>query len=77
MTSRGSKGLGPAALPKEVLGRLQAEIRKAVASPTLIERYKALDTEIDGGSSEEFSALVRRETPKWAAVIRRANVKVD
>ena len=69
--------IGPAGLPKEVMSRLDAEIRKAVTAPTLIERYKALDTEIDGGSSEEFAALVKRETPKWAAVIRRANVKVD
>jgi tripartite-type tricarboxylate transporter receptor subunit TctC len=69
--------IGPAGLPREVMSRLAAEIRKALASPQLIERYKALDTEIDGGTPEEFSALVRRETPKWAAVIKRASVKVD
>ena len=69
--------IGPAGLPREVMARLSAELRKALASPALIERYKALDTEIDGGTPEEFLALVRRETPKWAAVIKRANVKVD
>lgn len=69
--------IGPAGLPREVMTRLAAEIRKALASPQLIERYKALDTEIDGGTPEEFGALVRRETPKWAAVIKRASVKVD
>jgi len=69
--------IGPAGLPKEVTARLLAEIRKAITSPTYIERYKALDTEIDASTPEEFLALSRRETPKWAAVIRRANVKVD
>ena len=69
--------IGPAGLPREVMARLAAEIRRALASPQLIERYKALDTEIDGGTPEEFAALVRRETPKWADVIRRAGVKVD
>jgi tripartite-type tricarboxylate transporter receptor subunit TctC len=69
--------IGPAGLPREVLARLAVEIRKALAVPVLVERYKALDTEIDGGPPEEFTALVRRETPKWAQVIRRANVKVD
>lgn len=69
--------IGPAGLPRDVMARLAAEIRKALASPQLVERYKALDTEIDGGTPEEFSALVRREMPKWAAVIKRANVKVD
>ena len=69
--------IGPAGLPKDVTARLLAEIRKAITSPTYIERYKALDTEVDASTPEEFMALARRETPKWAAVIRRANVKVD
>jgi tripartite-type tricarboxylate transporter receptor subunit TctC len=69
--------IGPAGLPREVMARLAVEIRKALGVPQLVERYKGLDTEIDGGTPEEFAALARRETPKWAAVIRRANVKVD
>ena len=30
-----------------------------------------------GGTPEEFLALVRRETPKWAEVVRRSGAKVD
>ena len=69
--------IGPAGLPKDIVGRLHAEIRAALASPTLQERYRNLDTEIDGGTPAEFTALVRSETPKWAAVVKRASVKVD
>jgi tripartite-type tricarboxylate transporter receptor subunit TctC len=69
--------IGPANLPKEIVARLHAEIRTALASPALQERYRNLDTEIDGGTPEEFLALVRRETPKWAAVVKRAGAKVD
>ena len=69
--------IGPANLPKEIVARLHAEIRVAYSSPALQERYRNLDTEIDGGTPAEFTALVRRETPKWAAVVKRANVKVD
>jgi len=69
--------IGPAKLPKEIVARLQAEIRAALASPALQERYRNLDTEIDGGTPEEFLALVRRETPKWAAVVKRSGAKVD
>ena len=32
---------------------------------------------IDGGTSEEFRALVKKETPKWAEVVRRSGAKVD
>jgi len=57
--------------------RLHAEIRKALAAPALAERYRQLDAEPDGGTPQEFLELVRRETPKWAEVIRRSGAKVD
>jgi tripartite-type tricarboxylate transporter receptor subunit TctC len=69
--------VGPANLPKEIVARLLAEIRTAYASPAVQERYRNLDTEIDGGTPEQFLALVRAETPKWAAVVRRSGAKVD
>jgi tripartite-type tricarboxylate transporter receptor subunit TctC len=31
----------------------------------------------DGGTPEEFLALVRSEAPKWAEVVRRSGAKVD
>ena len=69
--------IGPARLPPEVVARLGKEIKAALAHPNVVERYRQLDTEPDGGSPEEFLALVRRETPKWAEVIRRSGAKVD
>ena len=69
--------IGPAKLPREIVQRLHSEIRAALAVPALIERYRGLDSEIDGGTPEEFLALVRRETPKWAEVVRRSGSKVD
>lgn len=69
--------IGPANLPKDIVARLLTEIRAAYASPLVQERYRNLDTEIDGGTPEEFLALVRRETPKWAAVVKRSGAKVD
>jgi len=69
--------IGPARLSREVISRLHAEIRKALAAPAVAERYRQLDAEPDGGGPEEFLELVRRETPKWAEVIRRSGAKVD
>ena len=69
--------IGPANLPRDVVTRLNSEIKKALSAPALVERYRSLDTETDGGTPEEFLALVRSETPKWAEVIRRAGAKVD
>jgi len=69
--------VGPAGLPRDVVARLLAEIKKALASPVVQERYKQLDTETDGGSPEEFLALAKRETVKWAEVVKKSGAKVD
>ena len=47
------------------------------AAPAVAERYRQLETEADGGGPEEFLALVRRETPKWAEVVKRSGAKLD
>jgi tripartite-type tricarboxylate transporter receptor subunit TctC len=69
--------IGPAKLPREVVDRLVAEIRKALAAPAVVERYRQLDTEPDGAGPEAFLALVRKETPRWAEVVKKSGAKVD
>ncbi|HUQ73222.1 MAG TPA: tripartite tricarboxylate transporter substrate binding protein [Burkholderiales bacterium] len=69
--------IGPANLPSEIVTRLSRDIKAALAHPALVERYRQLDTEIDGGTPEQFLALVRRETPKWAQVVHRSSAKMD
>ena len=69
--------IGPAKLPSEVLNRLVVEIRKALAAPAVVERYRQLDTEPDGAGPAAFLELVRKETPKWADVVKKSGAKVD
>ena len=69
--------IGPAGLPPEIVKRLAAEIRKALAAPEVAERYRILDTEPDGSGPEAFAELVRRETRKWGDVVSRSGAKVD
>jgi tripartite-type tricarboxylate transporter receptor subunit TctC len=69
--------IGPAKLPKEVMDKLVLEIRKALAAPAVMERYRQLDTEPDGAGPEAFLELVRKETPKWADVVKKSGAKVD
>ena len=69
--------IGPARLSRDVVMRLNAEIKAALAAPAVAERYRSLDSEIDGSTPEEFLALVRRETPRWGEVVRRSGAKID
>jgi tripartite-type tricarboxylate transporter receptor subunit TctC len=69
--------MGPAGMPREIVERLNAEIRAALASPEVRERFKALDADPTPSSPEEFRDLSRRETEKWARVVKASGAKVD
>lgn len=69
--------VGPAKMPREIVAKLQREIAAAVLSPVVQARWADLDTETIAGSQDEFAALVQREQPRWAEVIRRAGAKID
>src|SRR5256885_2763508 len=70
-------GIGPARLSRGGISRVPAEIRKTPAAPPGAERYKQLDPQPDRGGPGAVLELGRRETPKWAEVIRRSGAKVD
>ncbi len=67
--------LAPAGIPKPALTRLNAEMQKAVKSSTVIERYAALGADPVSSTPEQFAALIRSETVKWAEVVKRAMPK--
>jgi len=69
--------VAPANLPKDIVTRLNAEIRTALASPAVQERFKALGAETSPSTPEEFRELSRRETEKWAKVIKISGAKID
>ena len=69
--------IGPANMSKELVNRLNAEIRTALASPVLRERFQTLDAEIAPSSPDEFRELSRRETIKWAEVVKISGAKLD
>lgn len=69
--------IGPANMPKDIVTRLNAEIRTALASPVVRERFKALGAETDPSTPEEFREISRRETVKWAKVVKSSGARVD
>jgi tripartite-type tricarboxylate transporter receptor subunit TctC len=69
--------VAPLRTPKAIVARLNAEINKALQSPGLKERYAAIDAEPVGGTIEEFAAFVKRESVKWADVVRKSGARLD
>jgi len=69
--------MAPAGLPKEIADKLASEIAKAVASPETRDRYLTLGMEQVSQTPTEMAAMLRREQDRFAAVIKKANIKVD
>ncbi len=63
--------VAPARVPAAIIARLSQEMRAAAASQFVKDSYVPLGTEPRAGTPEEFAALIRRETVKWADVVKR------
>ena len=57
--------------------RLHAEIDKAVDSPDARARLANVGCEPAPSSSADFSAMIRRELPRWARVVKDSGATVD
>jgi tripartite-type tricarboxylate transporter receptor subunit TctC len=69
--------IGPAGLPRPVLARLNAAINQAIVTPASKKRFDDIGNELGGGTPEEFGDLIRRESAKWAEVVKRSGAKID
>jgi tripartite-type tricarboxylate transporter receptor subunit TctC len=69
--------VGPAALPRAVVTRLHSEVVKALAVPSVKERYAAQDAELVGNTPEEYAELIRGEVRRWAEVVKAAGITLE
>ena len=67
----------PVGTPRPIVVKLNSEVNRALQSPTLKERYAAIEAEPVGGTPEQFAAFVKKETAKWAEVVKRSGAKLD
>jgi len=65
----------PGRTPKDIIGKINADVLKVVRSPELVERLKAEGSDPVGNSPEQYSTFLRDEIAKWSKVIQFAGVK--
>jgi tripartite-type tricarboxylate transporter receptor subunit TctC len=71
-------GIGaPANTPAEIIGKLNAEINKALAEPKILESLDRLGALPMVETPAAFGAFLAEEQDKWAKVIRAANIKPE
>ncbi|MBI3043859.1 MAG: tripartite tricarboxylate transporter substrate binding protein [Betaproteobacteria bacterium] len=69
--------LGPAGMPKTVVNRINAEMRKAVADPGFIKQLEAIGLEPASNSPAEFRDMIRNELARWTKVIKEAGISAE
>ena len=69
--------IAPAGLPRAILERLNRAVNAAIVAPATKERFEQLGSEGGGSTPEEFAELIRRDSARWAEVVRRSGAKID
>jgi tripartite-type tricarboxylate transporter receptor subunit TctC len=67
----------PAATPREIVARLNAELNKAVQNPDLRQRLATGGSEPLGGTSEQYAAYIKSELQRWSKVAKDAGARAD
>jgi tripartite-type tricarboxylate transporter receptor subunit TctC len=68
--------VAPANTPKDIVDRLHGETVKALAMPVIRKKFDELGLEPIGNTPAEFAAVIRKEIPEWAKVIRDAGIRL-
>lgn len=69
--------VGPKGLPADLVKLLNTTLNKALQDPGLREIILSQGNEVGGGTPEQFAALIKTETPRWAKVVRDAKIEPE
>ena len=67
--------LAPVRVPQEIIAKLNADVLKTIGTPELKERLTQQGFDVQGGTPEQFGAVIRADIEKYTKVIRSAGIK--
>jgi tripartite-type tricarboxylate transporter receptor subunit TctC len=69
--------VAPAGTPPDVIATLNRATLETLKDPDTRKRLTDLGVEVGGSSPREFAAYIKREIPKWAAVIKASGATME
>lgn len=69
--------LAPAAIPGEIRAQLHAAVLRALAQPDVKTRITGIGFEVVGNTPEQFTAHIRSESARWAALIKTMGIRAN
>jgi len=67
----------PAGTPRPIIDRLNADLRKTMASPEVKEKLASIGGDLTVTSPDEFAAMIKTEIIRWQKLVRDTGLKVD
>jgi len=68
---------GPKDMPADIVNKIQAEVAKIVADPSVKERFAKLGFEPIGSKPDYFAKYIKDEMTKYKKIITEANIKAE
>jgi tripartite-type tricarboxylate transporter receptor subunit TctC len=69
--------LAPAGTPKDIVAKLNVAINAALKMDDVKERLTKAGIQIQGGTPEQFAAVIQREVDKWGKVVKEAGIQPE
>nr|WP_232077736.1 tripartite tricarboxylate transporter substrate binding protein [Variovorax sp. PBL-E5] len=69
--------VGPAAMPRDVVVKWNAALNNALAAPDLRKKLAAQGADVETGTPEKFSALIRDDIGRWGKVVKASGATID
>jgi len=69
--------LAPAGTPKAIVAKLNAEINAALKLPDVRTKLEAAGIEIQGGTPQEYAAVIKADLAKWGKVVKEAGIQPE
>ena len=69
--------LVPAATPRELIMKLNAELARTMSAPDVRDRLAADGAEPTTGTPEQFGAFLRAEITQWTKVVKDAGIVAE
>ena len=69
--------MAPAAVPKPVIAKINAEVNRALQEPGFRKRVMEMGLTPMGGTVDEIAPYISSEAKRWSEVVKSAGVRVD
>ena len=67
----------PAKTPAALVNQLNAEVRKILKSPEIVQSLAQMGSETSDYSADQYMQFVKREIPYWESLVKQTGAKID